>query len=131
MFVFFNSSKVYCTKGLPSKGKVFFFLIDFELDFAGTTAKKIIKMLNKVGVKEVHVRIASPPVTHSCYYGLDTPTKKELIASQYTEQEVCDYIGATSLKHISMKALYKAVGSKKHCDACFTGNYPVEKAGVV
>ena len=97
----------------------------------GTTAKKIIKMLNKVGVKEVHVRIASPPVTHSCYYGLDTPTKKELIASQYSEQEVCDYIGATSLKHISMKALYKAVGSKKHCDACFTGNYPVEKAGVV
>ena len=97
----------------------------------GTTAKKIIKMLNKVGVKEVHVRIASPPVTHSCYYGLDTPTKKELIASQYTEQEVCDYIGATSLQHISMKALYKAVGSKKHCDACFTGKYPVEKAGVV
>ena len=97
----------------------------------GTTAKKIIKMLNKVGVKEVHVRIASPAVKHSCYYGLDTPTKKELIASQYTEQEVCDYIGATSLQHISMKALYKAVGSKKHCDACFTGNYPVEKAGIV
>ena len=97
----------------------------------GTTAKKIIKMLNKVGVKEVHVRIASPAVKHSCYYGLDTPTKKELIASQYTEQEVCDYIGATSLQHISMKALYKAVGSKKYCDACFTGNYPVEKAGIV
>jgi len=93
----------------------------------GTTAKKIIKMLNKVGVEEIHVRIASPAVKYSCYYGLDTPTKKELIASQYTEQEVCDYIGATSLRHISMKALYKAVGSQKHCDACFTGNYPVSK----
>ena len=93
----------------------------------GTTSKKIINMLSKVGVKEVHVRIASPAVKYSCYYGLDTPTKKELIASQYTEQEVCDYIGATSLCHISMKALYKAVGSQKHCDACFTGNYPVNK----
>ena len=93
----------------------------------GTTSKKIINMLSKVGVEEVHVRIASPAVKYSCYYGLDTPTKKELIASQYTEQEVCDYIGATSLCHISMKALYKAVGSQKHCDACFTGNYPVNK----
>ena len=98
----------------------------------GTTAKKIIKMLNKVGVTEIHVRIASPAVKNPCYYGLDTPTKKELIASQYSEQEVCDYIGATSLKHISMKGIYKALGNnQKSCDACFTGNYPVEKAGVV
>ena len=89
-------------------------------------------MLNKVGVTEIHVRIASPAVKNPCYYGLDTPTKKELIASQYSEQEVCDYIGATSLKHISMKGIYKALGnSQKSCDACFTGNYPVEKAGVV
>jgi len=93
----------------------------------GTTAKKIIKMLNKVGVNDIHVRIASPAVKHSCYYGLDTPTKKELIASQYTEEEVCDYIGATSLKHISMEGIYKALGSSDNCDACFTGNYPVEK----
>ena len=61
-------------------------------------------------------------------YGLDTPTKKELIASQYTEQEVCDYIGATSLKHISMEGVYKAVGDDQNsCDACFTGDYPVIK----
>ena len=94
----------------------------------GTTSKKIIKMLNKVGVEDIHVRIASPAVTHSCYYGLDTPTKKELIASQYTEQEVCDYIGATTLRHISMEGIYRAVGNDQHsCDACFTGNYPVIK----
>ena len=94
----------------------------------GTTAKKIVNMLNKVGVEDIHVRIASPAVKHSCYYGLDTPTKKELIASQYTEQEVCDYIGATSLKHISMEGVYKAVGDDQNsCDACFTGDYPVKK----
>jgi len=94
----------------------------------GTTAKKIVNMLNKVGVEEIHVRIASPAVKHSCYYGLDTPTKKELIASQYTEQEVCDYIGATTLIHISMEGIYRAIGNDQHsCDACFTGNYPVIK----
>ena len=94
----------------------------------GTTSKKIITLLNNVGVEDIHVRIASPAVKHSCYYGLDTPTKKELIASRYTEQEVCNYIGATSLKHISMEGIYRAVGNDQHsCDACFTGDYPVMK----
>ena len=93
----------------------------------GTTSKKIVAMAREAGAKEVHMRIASPPVTGPCYYGIDTPTRKELVASSYTVEEVRQYINADTLNYLSVPGLYKAVNngnSNGHCDACFTGNYP-------
>ena len=93
----------------------------------GTTSKKIIAMARDAGAKEVHMRIASPPVTGPCYYGIDTPTRKELVASSYSVEEVRQYINADTLSYLSVPGLYKAVNNGNgngHCDACFTGNYP-------
>jgi amidophosphoribosyltransferase len=93
----------------------------------GTTSKKIIEMARDAGAKEIHMRIASPPVTGPCYYGIDTPTRKELVASSYTVEEVRQYINADSLSYLSIPGLYKAVNNSEsngYCDACFTGNYP-------
>ena len=93
----------------------------------GTTSKKIVAMCRDAGAKEVHVRIASPPVTGPCYYGIDTPTRKELVASSYTVEEVRQYINADTLSYLSVPGLYNAVSEgdmNGHCDACFTGKYP-------
>ena len=93
----------------------------------GTTSKKIVEMCRDAGAAEVHMRIASPPVTGPCYYGIDTPTRKELVASSYTVEEVRQYINADTLNYLSVSGLYKAVNNgdeSGHCDACFTGNYP-------
>ncbi|MDH5722269.1 MAG: amidophosphoribosyltransferase [Alphaproteobacteria bacterium] len=99
----------------------------------GTTSRKIVEMIRAAGAKEVHMRIASPPTSYSCFYGIDTPDKDELLAHKMSEQEICDYIKADSLAYISLNGLYKAVGETKRndkspqfCDACFTGDYPVE-----
>lgn len=94
----------------------------------GTTSRKIIKMIREAGAREVHMRISSPPTAYPCYYGIDTPTKKELIASSHTVEEIGSYITADSLRYLSREGLYKAVsGAGAHfCDACFTGDYPVE-----
>lgn len=100
----------------------------------GTTSKKIISMLRNTGVKEIHMRIASPPTKYSCFYGIDTPDSKELIVNRYENlDEIADYIGVTSLKYIPISSLYNAVsnahtdemdeGGRGYCDACFTGNY--------
>ena len=93
----------------------------------GTTAKKIIKMIRKAGAKKIHMRISSPPVTGSCWYGIDTPNRKELIAGESNVNEIKEFIGADSLEYISIEGLHKAMKSKGYCDACFTGNYPVKK----
>ena len=93
----------------------------------GTTSKKIVEMCRDAGAAEVHMRIASPPVTGPCYYGIDTPTRKELVASSYTVEEVRQYINADTLNYLSISGLYNAVNEGNesgHCDACFTGNYP-------
>ena len=93
----------------------------------GTTSKKIVAMAREAGANEVHMRIASPPVTGPCYYGIDTPTRKELVASSYTVEEVRQYINADTLSYLSIPGLYKAVSNSEdngYCDACFTGNYP-------
>lgn len=93
----------------------------------GTTSKRIIAMLRRAGAKEVHLRIASPPVFGPCYYGIDTPTKEELIANRMSLEEIEKFIGADSLRYLSLEGLRKVVGNwEDFCDACFSLNYPVE-----
>ena len=93
----------------------------------GTTSRKIIKMFRTAGAKEVHVRISSPPITHPCFFGIDTPQKKELIASSHTVKETQKYITANSLHYLSLEGLKHCVkgDAGNFCYACFTGDYPV------
>ncbi len=93
----------------------------------GTTSRKIVKMLRHAGAKEVHMRISSPPIVSPCFYGIDTPTKKELIASSHTTQEIRKYITADSLAYLSLDGMLKAApGTPEHyCNACFTERYPI------
>jgi len=93
----------------------------------GTTSRRIVRMLKEAGAKEVHMRIASPATTGPCYYGVDTPSKEELIASKLSTDEIAKYIEADSLAYLSIDGLVRAVKDKKenYCFACFDGNYPV------
>ena len=93
----------------------------------GTTSRKIIRMLRDAGAKKVHMRISSPPTVSPCYYGIDTPTRAELIASSNSVEEIRRFIGADSLGYLSRDGLYGFLRgeSQGFCDACFTGNYPV------
>tara|TARA_Y100001970_G_scaffold23232_1_gene27238 strand:+ start:23390 stop:24871 length:1482 start_codon:yes stop_codon:yes gene_type:complete len=107
-------------------------LIDDSL-VRGTTSHKIVKMLYDAGAKEVHVRIACPEIRYPDFYGVDTPTKKELLAANKSNDEICQYIGAKSLKFLSIDGLYKAIGFDKRnetypqlTDHYFTGDYPVK-----
>jgi len=107
-------------------------LIDDSL-VRGTTSFKIVKMLYDAGAKEVHVRIACPEIKYPDFYGVDTPTKKELLAANKTKDEICDYIGAKSLKFLSLNGMYRAIGFEKRnenypqlTDHYFTGDYPVK-----
>ncbi len=92
----------------------------------GTTSQKIIRLVRQAGAKEVHFRIASPPTTGSCYYGVDTPKREQLIASGKSVEEICRYIDADSLAYLSVEGMIEAVGGKKtgYCAACFNGEYP-------
>ena len=93
----------------------------------GTTSRKIVKMIQSAGAREVHVRISSPPIQWPCYYGIDTPTRRELIAASHRPDEILRYLGATSLGYLSLDGMLKATGSDPagFCHACFTGNYRV------
>jgi amidophosphoribosyltransferase len=93
----------------------------------GTTSRKIVKMIRQAGAKEVHVRISSPPIISPCFYGIDTPTKKELIASSHSTEEIRKYITADSLAYLSLDGMLKsAPGVPDHyCNACFTERYPI------
>ncbi len=92
----------------------------------GTTSKKIVNILKEFGAKEVHMRISAPPTTGPCYYGVDTPTKEELISSRYSVEETRKYIGADTLAYLSIEGLLRSVGNdQSYCMACFDGNYPV------
>ncbi len=93
----------------------------------GTTSRKIVRMLRDVGAKEVHVRISSPPTMNSCHYGIDTPTRRELIASNHSVEQIRDFIGADSLGYLSAEGMLEAFGRPQQaaCTACFTGIYPV------
>ena len=92
-----------------------------------TTSRKINRMFKSAGVKEVHVRISSPPITHPCFFGIDTPRKSELIASSHTVKEIQKFINATSLNYLSLDGLKKCVKSEEEnfCYACFAGDYPI------
>ncbi|MFN3476665.1 MAG: amidophosphoribosyltransferase, partial [Candidatus Methylomirabilales bacterium] len=93
----------------------------------GTTSRKIVQMLRQAGAREVHMRVSCPPIIGPCYYGIDTPSEEELIASSHTVEEICRYLGADSLGYLSLKGLLQAVGKKESfCTSCFTGRYPVE-----
>lgn len=93
----------------------------------GTTSRKIVKMVRNAGAKEVHMRISSPPTSYPCYYGIDTPNRKELISSSHTVEEICRYITADSLGYLSEGGLVRSVGvgNTNFCKACFAGEYPV------
>ncbi len=93
----------------------------------GTTSKKIVKMMRDAGATEVHMRISCPPTIAPCYYGVDTPTKEELIAAQNSIEEICRYLDADSLGYLSINGMLEAVGDPgdtKFCTACYTGVYP-------
>jgi len=97
----------------------------------GTTSKKIVEMVRSAGAKEVHMRISSPPTTHSCFYGIDTPERSELMAANNDVQAMAKIIGVDSLAFVSIDGLYRAMGHRgrdgkapQYCDACFTGEYP-------
>jgi amidophosphoribosyltransferase len=93
----------------------------------GTTSRKIVKMLRHAGAKEVHMRISSPPIISPCFYGIDTPTKKELIASSHTAEEIRKYITADSLAYLSLDGMLKSAPGEpgQYCSACFTERYPI------
>jgi amidophosphoribosyltransferase len=92
----------------------------------GTTSKKIVQMVREAGATEVHMRISCPPTTHSCYYGVDTPHRQDLIASRMSNEEIREYIGADSLGYLSMEGMLTAIGidQSSSCTACWSGHYP-------
>ncbi len=98
----------------------------------GTTSTKIVEMVRQAGAREVHMRISSPPTSHSCFYGIATPEREKLLASHMDVEEMARFIGADSLAFISIDGLYRAMGhmgrdpaAPRFCDACFTGDYPI------
>ncbi len=94
----------------------------------GTTSRKIVRMVRESGAKEVHMRISCPPTISPCYYGVDTPTREELIASSSTPEEICKFIGADSLGYLSLAGLKQAVNDTRghYCTSCYTGVYPTD-----
>src|SRR6267143_1559443 len=93
----------------------------------GTTSKKIVRMIRNAGAKEVHLRISCPPTISPCFYGVDTPSKSQLIAANKSVEEIREYIGADSLSYLSLEGLKKACGEGEktsYCSACYTGSYP-------
>jgi amidophosphoribosyltransferase len=105
----------------------------------GTTSRKIKDMILDAGAAEVHFRIASPPTAWPCFYGVDTPDRDKLLAARMSEDEMRDYLGVDSLKFISLDGLYRAAGEAEgrskscpqFCDACFSGEYPVEPRDMI
>jgi amidophosphoribosyltransferase len=96
----------------------------------GTTSRKLVHMIRQAGAVEVHMRISSPPTTNPCYYGIDTPTREELIASEHSLESIRAFLGADSLAYLSHEGLFAFApdGGSGFCDACFTGRYPIPLA---
>jgi amidophosphoribosyltransferase len=93
----------------------------------GTTSKGLVQMIKAAGAREVHLRLGSPPITGPCHYGIDTPTRSELIAANHTQSEIRDYLGVDSLGYLSLGGMLRAGGSRNSfCHACFSGQYPIE-----
>ena len=97
----------------------------------GNTTRQIVGMLRDAGASEVHLRISAPPIRHPCHYGVDMHTREEMVAHQRTVEEVAAEVGADSLAYLSLEGVYEAVGTPRgaHCDACFTGDYPLGDGG--
>eukprot|EP00177_Eucheuma_denticulatum_P002123 GFKZ01003787.1.p1 GENE.GFKZ01003787.1~~GFKZ01003787.1.p1 ORF type:complete len:536 (+),score=50.12 GFKZ01003787.1:141-1748(+) len=93
----------------------------------GTTSKKIVKMMREAGAREVHLRVACPPITGGCFYGVDTPDREKLLSYRMSNEEACEYVGADSLAFLPLEAMHHFLGDEAatFCDACFSGNYPV------
>jgi amidophosphoribosyltransferase len=98
----------------------------------GTTSRKIVRMVRNAGAREVHLRISCPPTVSPCFYGVDTPTKNELIAANHSLDEICRYVEADSLGYLSLNYLREAVDDQKaeYCYACYTGDYPTELVNI-
>jgi len=94
----------------------------------GTTSRKLVRLMREAGAKEVHMRISCPPTISPCYYGVDTPTKEELIASSNTPEQICKYLGADSLGYLTLSGLREAVNDRsgEFCTSCYTGMYPTD-----
>jgi amidophosphoribosyltransferase len=92
----------------------------------GTTILRLIRKLRAAGAAEIHLRIASPPVTYPCHFGIDMPSRGELIAANLAPSAICSRLGADSLAYLSLGGLQAAVGGNGSCDACFNGDYPME-----
>ena len=92
----------------------------------GTTSKGLVQMIRAAGAREVHFRFASPPITGPCHYGIDTPTREELIASTHSADEIRDFLGVDSLGYLSLDGMLRAAGTRsRFCHACFSGDYPI------
>jgi len=94
----------------------------------GNTTRQIVQMLRDAGAAEIHMRISAPPIKHPCHYGIDMSTREEMIAHERTTEEIAAELGCDSLHYLSLDGVYEAVGATRatHCDACFTGEYPLE-----
>ena len=92
----------------------------------GTTSRELVQMIRQAGAKEVHFRVASAPITGPCYYGIDTPTKSELIASSHTLEQIREHLAVDSLGYLSLEGMKRAAGGNtaEFCHACFSGAYP-------
>jgi amidophosphoribosyltransferase len=93
----------------------------------GTTSRKIVRMIREAGAAEIHLRISAPPTQWPCHYGIDTPTREELIASHHSIEEIRQYIEADSLAYLSLEGMLASVSgpAESYCTACWTGDYPV------
>jgi amidophosphoribosyltransferase len=93
----------------------------------GNTTKQIVAMLRDAGAAEIHMRICAPPIEHPCHYGIDMSTREEMIAHGRSTEEIAAVLGCDSLAYLSLAGVYEAVNGtrEKHCDACFTGEYPL------
>jgi amidophosphoribosyltransferase len=99
----------------------------------GTTSRKIVRMVRQAGAREVHLRISCPPTVSPCFYGVDTPNKSELIASNHNIEEIRKFVEADSLAYLSLGSLRKAVADDQrheYCYACYTGDYPTELVNI-
>ncbi len=93
----------------------------------GTTSKKLVNMIRKAGAREIHFLVASPPIKHSCYYGIDTPTDSELIANHLSVDEIAEYLGVDTLQYLSMDGLLRACKKTDYCLSCFNNDYPLRE----
>ena len=98
----------------------------------GNTTRQIVQMLRDAGALEIHMRISAPPIRHPCHYGIDMSTTQEMVAHGRTEEEIAEELGCDSLAYLSLDGVYEAIRSTRetHCDACFSGEYPLERTDV-